>query len=206
LVVLSLDTATDVTTACVTVDGDVMAESATRGRSTGAQRVLADVAHLLAAAGLDAGAIEAIVCGRGPGTFTGLRIGLATARGLGLGLGVPVTGVSTLDALLQGDGVQVACVDARRGEVFAAGAGIEPCVLAPEELGALVAPGTVVAGDGAVRHRGALAHAAVPGDGSPLHVPWARYHAALIAVSGPAEPIYLRRPDADRSLAAGAAR
>ncbi|MGZ4431026.1 MAG: tRNA (adenosine(37)-N6)-threonylcarbamoyltransferase complex dimerization subunit type 1 TsaB [Gaiellales bacterium] len=194
------------TTACVTVEGDVMAESATRGRSTGAQRVLADISHLLAAAGLEIGSVGAIVCGRGPGTFTGLRIGLATARGLGFGLGVPVTGVSTLDALLHGDGVQVACIDARRGEVFAAGAGIEPCVLAPEELGGLLAPGTVVAGDGAIRHRVALAHASVPPDASPLHVPWARHHAALIGRSGSPEPIYLRRPDADRSLAAGAAR
>ncbi len=183
-----------------------MAESATRGRSTGAQRVLADILHLLAAAGLEIGSVGAIVCGRGPGTFTGLRIGLATARGLGFGLGVPVTGVSTLDALLHGDGVQVACIDARRGEVFAAGAGIEPCVLAPEELGGLLAPGTVVAGDGAIRHRVALAHAWVPPDASPLHVPWARHHAALIGRSGSPEPIYLRRPDADRSLAAGAAR
>jgi tRNA A37 threonylcarbamoyladenosine modification protein TsaB len=108
--------------------------------------------------------------------------------------------VSTLDALLAGEGVQVACIDARRGEVFAAGAGIEPCAIDPAELARRLAPGTVAAGDGAVRHRAVLAGLDVPPDDSPLHVPAARHHAALVATAGPPEPIYLRAPDADRVL------
>jgi tRNA threonylcarbamoyladenosine biosynthesis protein TsaB len=202
LLILSLDTATDVSTACVTVNGRAAAESAVRGRSTSAQHCLEQIRDLLGRAGVEPQELDLIVAGRGPGTFTGLRIGLATARAFGFALGVPVLGVSTLDALLAGDGVQVACIDARRGEVFASGAGVEPCAIDPAELASRLAPGTVVAGDGAVRHRSALAGLEVPADDSPLHVPLARNHAALRASAGPPDPIYLRAPDAERSLAA----
>ena len=64
----------------------------------------------------------------------------------------------------------------------------------------------VVAGDGAVRYRDLLEGAEIPPDDSPLHVPHARHHAALHAVAGPPDPCYLRAPDADRVLAARAAR
>jgi tRNA threonylcarbamoyladenosine biosynthesis protein TsaB len=205
LLLLSLDTATDVATACLTEDGQVVAESMTRGRSTAAQRLLADVHHLLRTAAAEPGRLDAIVAGTGPGTFTGLRIGLATARALGFALGVPVHGVGTLDALLAGDGVDLACIDARRGEVFCAGAGIEPCALAPQRLAELLEPGAVVAGDGAIRYREQLPDARIPADGSPLHVPWARHHAALRERWGPPEPLYVREPDAELSRIARAA-
>ena len=69
--------------------------------------------------------IDAIAVGVGPGSFTGLRVGIATARALGLSRGLGVRGVGTLDALGRGldgrgDGIRVAVLDARRGEVFAA--------------------------------------------------------------------------------------
>jgi tRNA threonylcarbamoyl adenosine modification protein YeaZ len=205
LLLLALDTATDAATACLSRDGEVLAESMTRGRSTAAQRLLDDVHHLTRSTRVGLGDLEAVVAGTGPGTFTGLRIGLASARALGFGLGIPVHGVGTLDALLAGDGVEVACIDARRGEVFCKGAGIETSALAPERLAELIPEGTVVAGDGAVRYRAQLTGAVIPPDGSTLHVPWARHHAALSDIWGPAEPIYVRAPDADRSIAAGAA-
>jgi tRNA threonylcarbamoyladenosine biosynthesis protein TsaB len=206
LVILSFDTATDVATACVSARGGVLAESATPGRSVGAQHLLDDVHRLLADAEVELGDVETIVAGTGPGTFTGLRIGLATARALGFALGVPVRGVSTLDALLHPAGVDVACIDARRGEVFCAGAGIEPAARTPQELAAILPAGAVVAGDGAVRYRELLDGAEIPPDDSPLHIPHARHHAALIASAGPAEPCYLRAPDADRNVAMRAAR
>jgi tRNA threonylcarbamoyl adenosine modification protein YeaZ len=205
LLLLALDTATDAATACLTRDGEVVAESMTRGRSTAAQRLLDDIHHLTRAARVGLGDLGAIVAGTGPGTFTGLRIGLASARALGFGLGIPVHGVGTLDALLAGDGVDVACIDARRGEVFCKGAGIETSAIAPERLAELLPEGAVVAGDGAVRYRGQLSGAVIPPDESPLHVPWARHHAALSGLWGPPEPLYVRAPDADRSVAAGAA-
>jgi tRNA threonylcarbamoyl adenosine modification protein YeaZ len=205
LLLLAFDTATDAATACLCCDGEVLAESMTRGRSTAAQRLLDDIHHLTRAARVSLSDLDAVVAGTGPGTFTGLRIGLASARALGFGLGVPVHGVGTLDALLAGDGVKVACIDARRGEVFCKGAGIETGARAPERLAELLPEGAVVAGDGAVRYRERLAGAVIPPDGSPLHVPWARHHAALSALWGPPEPLYVRAPDADQSIAAGAA-
>ena len=183
------------------MDGEVVGETASRGRSRSAPHVLEDVRVLLQRGGVELGDVGTIVVGRGPGTFTGLRIGIATARGLGMALGIPVRGVSTLDALLHGDGVQVACIDARRGEVFAAGAGIAPQALAPEQLIAMLPVGATVAGDGAVLHREWFTDAVVPADDSPLHVPWARHHAALIATAMEPEPLYLRAPDAERNLA-----
>jgi tRNA threonylcarbamoyladenosine biosynthesis protein TsaB len=207
LVILSFDTATDVATACVSSDGEVLGESATAGRSVGAQRLLDDVHGLLGRAGAASGDVGLIVAGTGPGTFTGLRIGLATARALGFALGVPVRGVSTLAALRAPGEVDVACIDARRGEVFCAGPGIEPQAIDPAALAALLPAGTTVAGDGAVRYREVLAAAgaSIPAEDSPLHVPHARHHAALHATAGPPEPCYLRAPDADRSLALKAA-
>jgi tRNA threonylcarbamoyladenosine biosynthesis protein TsaB len=170
-----------------------------------AQRVLADVDRLMDEAGVGPADLDLVVAGTGPGTFTGLRIGLAAARALGFALGIPVRGVSTLDALRAGDGVDVACVDARRGEVFAAGAGLAVQAIGPETLADALAPGTVCAGDGAIRYRDRLDGLRIPPDDSPLHVPWARHHAALAETAGPPEPLYIRAPDADRALAARAA-
>jgi tRNA threonylcarbamoyladenosine biosynthesis protein TsaB len=201
LVILSFDTATDVATACVSSDGEALAESASSGRSVGAQRLLDDVHRLLERAGVTPGDVELIVAGTGPGTFTGLRIGLATARALGFALGVPVRGVSTLAALRAPDDVDVGCIDARRGEVFCAGPGIEPQAVDPAALAPLLPGGAAVAGDGAVRYREVL----IPPDDSALHIPHARHHAALRATAGPPDPCYLRAPDADRSLAVKAA-
>jgi tRNA threonylcarbamoyladenosine biosynthesis protein TsaB len=205
LLILSLDTATDIATACLWRDGSVLAESATHARSVAAQRVLADVDRLMGDAGVVPADLDLVVAGTGPGTFTGLRIGLAAARALGFALGIPVRGVSTLDALLCGDGVDVACVDARRGEVFASGGGLEVQAITPEALTDILPPGAVCAGDGAIRYRDRLRGLGIPADDSPLHVPWARHHAALAERAGPAEPLYIRAPDADRALAARAA-
>lgn len=205
MLILSIDTATDIAAACVWRDGRVLAESATNARSVAAQRVLADADRLMGDAGVTPSDLDLVVAGTGPGTFTGLRIGLAAARALGFALGIPVKGVSTLDALRAGDGVDVACVDARRGEVFASGAGLEAQAIAPEALAELLPPGTVCAGDGAIRYRERLGGLEIPADDSPLHVPWARHHAALAEGAGPPEPLYIRAPDADRTLAARAA-
>ena len=141
-----------------------------------------------------------IAVGIGPGSFTGVRIGLATARGLALGLGVPVAGVSTLDALAAGAPGAIPVVDARRGEVFVLQG--EPRVLPPAEVE--LHPGTVCVGSGAVRYRSVLeaAGAEIPADQDDRHVPRARFHAQLARDFGPAEavePMYLRVPDADKT-------
>jgi tRNA threonylcarbamoyladenosine biosynthesis protein TsaB len=193
--VLAFDTATDVATSALVRDGAVIGERASK-----AVRILDDVDALLADAQAEASELDGIAVGTGPGSYTGLRIGLVTARALSLSLGVPVAGVSTLDALAAGAPGAVPVIDGRRGEVFALVGGSPACVPA-EALE--VEPGRAYVGDGALRYRSDIEAAGgqVPDD-EEVHVPRARHHAALARDFGPAElaePIYLRLPDAEQA-------
>jgi tRNA threonylcarbamoyladenosine biosynthesis protein TsaB len=197
VLLLAFDTATDAGSAALVRDGKVLGSRRSR-----AVRVLADAHELLAGAGLEPRDLDGLVVGTGPGSFTGVRIGLAAARGLALALDLPAAGVSTLDALAAGAPGALPVIDARRREVFTLDDGAR--CLRPEELE--LEPGTLCVGDGAVRYRALLegAGAEVPPDGSELHVPRAELHARLARDFGPAEaiePIYLRLPDAERALA-----
>ena len=194
MLVLAFDTATDVATSVLLDDGHVLGE-----RVGIARGLLEDVDGLLVDAGLTADAVDALVVGLGPGSFTSTRIGLAVARGLGLALDVPAAGVSTLAALGSRPGV-FPIVDARRREVFVEG----PRAVAPDDLD--LVPGTVCVGSGAVRYRATFERmgAEVPPDDDERHVPHARLHAALARDFGPVdaiEPLYVRVPDAEASLA-----
>src|SRR5262245_11974525 len=111
--VLALDTATPVATVALVRTDQVLGESRSR-----ASRVLADADELLRAAGCSLGDLEGIAVGTGPGSFTGLRIGLAAVRGLALALRIPVAGVSTLDALAAGAPGALPVIDAQRREIF----------------------------------------------------------------------------------------
>jgi tRNA threonylcarbamoyladenosine biosynthesis protein TsaB len=182
--------------------------------------LLGEVEAAVAAAG-GWEAVERIAVGIGPGTFTGLRIGIATARALAFARGLPLSGVGTLDALARGLGEaagerpRLAVLDARRGELFAAcysAAGERlwgPLVCPPEALAERLgaAPqATLAAGSGAVRFRQHLTIRGVeiPDDADPVHRIAAR-HACALAAAAPSEddsasvaPIYLRPPDAER--------
>ena len=144
----------------------------------------------------------ALAVGLGPGSFTGVRIGLAVARGLALSLDLPGSGVSTLAALAAGAPDSLPVIDAKRREVFTLLDG-EPRVLVPQELA--LDQGGVCVGDGARRYRSLLEErgAVVPPDDDERHLPRARFHAALAGEPGPIEelePLYLRVPDADRDV------
>jgi tRNA threonylcarbamoyl adenosine modification protein YeaZ len=181
----AFDTATGMTACALLRDGDPAGERLTEARS-----VLAAAEELLLEAGLERGDLDALVVGTGPGSFTSIRIGLATARGLGLALGIPAAGVSTFHAFDGG----IPVIDAKRGQVFSPG----PTVGTPEEL---AVEGTRLVGDGAIRYRALFeaAGAEVPPDDDPVHMPAARLLVAHAASYGPAEaiePLYVRAPDA----------
>jgi tRNA threonylcarbamoyladenosine biosynthesis protein TsaB len=182
--VLCLDTSTPTARVAV-VDGTGAALS---GAEATAERHSAHVLKLcdeaLRGAGVRPQALSAIACGAGPGSFTGLRVGLAVAKGLALATGAPLLLVSSLQALAAdiarrappGTRFVVPCIEAGKGEVYAfacavaasAGApgGVEaaaapggaPWRLAPDALAARVAElgAAVVAGNGAERHAEAL--------------------------------------------------
>jgi tRNA threonylcarbamoyladenosine biosynthesis protein TsaB len=189
---LAFDTATSVATAALVRDAQVLGESVSR-----AVRVLEDVDELFRESGTGRSELTGIVVGTGPGSFTGLRMGLAAARGLAFALDVPVAGVSTLAALAAGAPGALPVVDAGRREVFTLVDG-RPAVCAPQDVGA-----GLCVGDGALRYRTVLEEhgATVPPDDDERHLPRARFHAALAREFGPAdavEPVYLRIPDAER--------
>jgi tRNA threonylcarbamoyladenosine biosynthesis protein TsaB len=162
-----------------------------------ATRLLAMSGELLSRAGVGWSALDRIAVGLGPGTFTGLRVGVATARGLAQSLSVDLTGVATPQALAMRTYGEcehrdvLAVIDARRGEAFAAAYRIggkksivelaAPRALAPEDLeevldeadeGEREGGGWLAVGDGAIRFREhlELAGVAVPEDHSPLHL------------------------------------
>lgn len=197
MLTLAFDTATTVATSAL-VDGDeVLGERVSR-----AQTLLEDVDALLRQAGAHPSQLDRLAVGLGPGSFTGVRIGLAVARGLALSLELPGSGVSTLAALAAGAPDALPVIDAKRREVFTL-AGGEPLVLPPEELP--LGEGAVCVGDGAVRYRRLLEErgGVVPPDDDERHLPRARFHAALAGDPGSVdelEPLYLRVPDADRNL------
>ena len=197
MLTLAFDTATAVATSAL-VDGDeVLGERVSR-----AQTLLEDVDALLRQAGAHPSGLDGLAVGLGPGSFTGVRIGLAVARGLALSLELQGSGVSTLTALGAGAPDAQPVIDAKRGEVFTLLDG-EPEVLPLPDLH--VEERRVYVGDGARRYRWHFEQygGIVPPDEDERHVPRARFHAALAGEPGSVEelePLYLRVPDADRNL------
>ena len=196
MLIVAFDTATDVASSALVWDGEVLAELTSRPVS-----VLEDVDALLRRGGVRDSQLEGLVVGTGPGSFTGLRMGLATARALAFSLDIGLAGVSTLDALAAGAPGATPVIDARRREVFALLDG-EPVVVPPGELA--VEPGRPYVGDGAVRYREVIeaVGGVVPPDESELHLPRARFHAQLASdfrLPDLVQPMYLRVPDVDRT-------
>ncbi len=221
---LGFDTATAATAAAVLRAGhaeEARDDPPPGARPAHAARLLPLVREAMAAADCGWDGLGRIAVGVGPGSFTGLRIGVATARALAQATGLPIAPVSTLEALaapaLSQAAAVLAVIDARRGEAFAAAwaPGLEPlsapAALGPGPLAAAAAalpPGALAVGDGALRFRLELeqAGAEVPPDASP----WHRVTAAAVCRLGAAAdtvafdavaPDYLRAPDAEPSAA-----
>jgi tRNA threonylcarbamoyladenosine biosynthesis protein TsaB len=220
--ILGLDTATADAAVAVTIDGEAVSEGRADpepgGRPRHTAMLLTEIETVVAAAG-GWERIDRMAVGIGPGTFTGLRVGVATARALGQGRGLPMVSVSSLAALARGIGEsgrdrdRLALIDARRGEVFAAlfdRAGHElwpPVVLAPEALGERLAElgrPVLAGGDGSLRFRQQLESVGVEvlPNADTAHRMAARHVCALAAGIEPGlptdvKPTYLRRPDAE---------
>jgi tRNA threonylcarbamoyladenosine biosynthesis protein TsaB len=225
VVVLGLDTATaDAVVGVADGEGIVCAAAVgpdPDGRPRHSRVLLAEVERC---AELGGGweKVDRIAVGIGPGSYTGLRIGIATARALAQARRLPLAAVGSLAALARGMADQVAAdggtllpaIDARRGQVFAAlydregGQHWEPLVADPGELAERMGGlerSPLAAGDGAIRFRAELeaAGATVAAPEDPVHRISARSVCALGEVTAVAppdriEPIYLRAPDAKR--------
>ncbi len=219
MIALALDTATSSTVVGLrTADGAVREarDDVARGqRPRHTQRLLGLAAELLDEAGLGFGAVGLIAVGLGPGTFTGLRIGIATARGLAGATGAGLVGLGSLRVLAAGagPGPVLSLIDAGRGEVFAAGYEdgrelVVPAAVAPGGVADLARGRTWLAvGSGALRFRGQFedADVTVPPDASPAHRVSARVMLGLaqageVDARGAVTPLYLRLPDAELAL------
>jgi tRNA threonylcarbamoyl adenosine modification protein YeaZ len=195
--VLAIDTATPAVTAGVVADGELLAERVTVDPRAHAERITPNVLGALADAGRGMADLGAVVVGCGPGPFTGLRVGMATAAAYGHALGIPVYGVCSLDAIGgQTSGETLVVTDARRREVYWAryrdGIRIDgPAVSAPDD----VDPGVAQAVAGSPEHAALF--------GLPLYGPSHPTPVGLVRAVGewsdnpaPLVPLYLRRPDA----------
>jgi len=229
MLILALDTTTPAGSCALAADGIVLREEASDVSRPPAERLPSDLMAILERSDLTLADVDAFAVATGPGSFTGLRIGIATMQGLAFAAGKPLVGVSGLDALarigeLEAAGDRVATwVDAWRGEVYAAlysgGREIEaPVVAAPENLlSRLDGAPTLFIGGGAgtyrglvVSRRGGACRVATPA--TPLLAGTIAILAGVAVAAGEAapahaiRPLYVRRTDAELARDARAAR
>jgi tRNA threonylcarbamoyladenosine biosynthesis protein TsaB len=221
VIVLGIESATEVVGAAVS-DGEHAAALVVSGRRRHAETLAPAVAEVLARSGVELGQLDALAVDLGPGLFTGLRVGVATAKGLAQGLGIGILGFTSLEVLAAGAfeagwrGCVLAVVDGRRGEVFAAryrrgddGDVLEttaPARHKPEALAGLAGEqeGTLAVGDGARRYATELAGVELAGLRWSAPDPLVMVALALSRLARGTAPVraekvvpcYLREPDA----------
>ena len=230
MLVLAIETATRDGSVALVRDGRVQADASGDGRVVHAARLPGDALALLPPLGLTLEAVDLFAVCLGPGGFTGLRVGIASAQGLAFATGRPIVGVSALDALAVAalppdgpDAVAGVWMDAARGEVFAAryrpdathlfgvAAIDDPVSAPPADVAAAWAadagPGVAVwIGEGVERYRGLVPPAAtvVP---TPRLAPFIALLGGLAAGAGQAgrphalRPLYVRAADAELARA-----
>ena len=223
MLVLAIESATSQVGVAISGHEGVLASAHSAKDRRHAESLTPQIKFVCEQAHVELSEIGVVAVDIGPGLFTGLRVGIASAKAIAHGLGVPMVGVSSLDlgafAVQHSTKQIVACYDARRGEVFTATyqsvpGGVQqisaPAVSTPDELASdLVASGaeTLVVGDGGIRYREAfqsIAGVELAGDGFAF--PSARSLAQLAHPRALREdfvspeeivPLYLRVPDAE---------
>lgn len=229
MIILALDTTTRAGSAAVVRNGEVVAELVGDAAITHGQRLPADLMRVLEYADVAIADVELLAVAAGPGSFTGLRVGIATVQGLAMAHGRKVAPVSTLEALAWGgagsEEPRGAWMDAQRGEVFAALYGSHgrplaaPTSARPEATldawrGIVDLSRVTFIGDGAVRYTPAITREAgafarivppTPLAGVVGRIAFEQPHRAVVPHA--ITPIYIRRSDAElarlRRAAAG---
>ncbi len=213
-IVLALDTVTSACSVALWVRGRIVSrrfQAMSRGH---AESLVPMIAEVLAEGGLAVAAVERLAVTVGPGAFTGLRVGLAVARGLALATGRPLVGLTSFEVIAHGIPLEerrgrpvVVAVDSRRPELFLQSFGADlqpqgaPVLALPESFAASLPLGPVlIAGDGAGALRAALAGRPdtdfAEGPGLPDAADAAVLAAGLPWSGGlPPTPFYLRAPD-----------
>lgn len=223
MILLALDTSTRSASVAVLAGEEVLAESSRMVPGTHSEYLMPEIDRMMRENGLALGDLDAVAVGLGPGSFTGTRIGLSTAKGLALGAGLSIVGISSLDAIARSmalTGFQVCpMLSAGKGEVYAAlygssaDGGLEKrtgdLVLTPFVLAEMIRETTIFVGGGALLHRDFLSDRL---GGLALFAPSAQClpRAAVIALlaaerlkEGPADdasglaPNYVRKCEAE---------
>jgi tRNA threonylcarbamoyladenosine biosynthesis protein TsaB len=209
MIVLALDTCLNACSVAVCEDGSPLAahsEIMSRGHQ---ERLAPLAAATMTEAGVTFGDLDLVAVTIGPGSFTGLRVGLAFAKGLALALGIPCLGVGALEALAASEGeggFVAAAVDARRGQIWLQAfidgrAAMAPDALSPEIAAARLAEiwtggAAVLVGSAAPLLAGVIPRASVSTRLAPDPAAVARTALRLRPPYPPPRPLYLRAPDA----------
>ena len=223
--ILALETSAKAVSAAVSEDGKILCSGYQDTGLTHSRTLMPIVEHILKNTGLTVSDMDAVAVAAGPGSFTGIRIGVSAAKGLAFAADKPAIGVSTLAAMARNvafcDGLVICAMDARRQQVYNAlfeakdgsltrltpDRAIALAELA-EELQGDPRPMTVV-GDGALLCHGFLAEAGIPCRLAPPHLRMQNAMSVALEAEGMAaegrlvsaqalEPVYLRPAQADR--------
>ena len=228
--ILAIDTSTSLASIAIAVDEQIAAESLVNTNRTLSARLVPEIERLLTTAGLAITDIDLFASSIGPGSFTGVRGGVATIQGLALAVGKPCAGFSSLAMLAMNFSLQATLVcpmlDARKSEAYAAlydcsspipSPRIADCVLPPtarlDRIAAMTGERVIFVGEGAVRYHGLIDERL--GDQAifapfPLHSPHAangllfalhEFNRGKFLEPSQLLPVYLRASDAEINLA-----
>jgi len=210
--ILAADTSSERGSVCLADDGEVLGEVRLRRSGQHSDRFFRSVDFLLGHVSFGLPDIDLFVAARGPGSFTGLRVGLTAMQAFAATHGKPAAGISTLEAIAWKCGVKehwiAPVIDARRGEVYAAvysrdNGGVlteirPPAVLPPDQWFASLPDSEILfCGDGAMRYGEFISRPRWSFVEVDLYLASALAELALLPNRGPLSPLYVRRTEAE---------